>query len=202
MAGDEGRVPPYLRLTESYDHRSVPPGWDENPTAWPKRIGLAGLASVGFIIALYLSLFQLGLIESVWDPFFESPKVLEHLGWPDAIPGVLAYGGEVVLSLVGDKNRWRTAPWTVIAFGMIIFPGAAVSTVLMMAQPLAVDAWCTLCLVSALISFIICGWGADEPLAALQHLKRVKNSGGSVWRAFWGPGAKVLLPMPLRRGEE
>ena len=192
--------------------RSVPPGWDENPTAWPKRIVLAVLGLAGFAIALYLSLFQLSalyfpqlgldVVESVWDPFFNSHKVLDYLRWPDAIPGVLGYGAEVVLNFVGDKNRWRTAPWVVIAFGLIIFPAAGISVVLMMVQPLAVGAWCTLCLASAVLSFVICGLGADEVLATLQHLKRVRDSGGSVWQAFWGPGLKYLLPIPLRKGED
>lgn len=211
MAKDEGQVPPYLRLTESYDHRSVPPGWDENPTTWPKRLVLAGLGLIGFAIALYLGLFQLsalyfpqlqlGVVESVWDPFFNSYKVLDYLRWPDAIPGVFAYGAEVVLNFVGDKDRWRTAPWTVIAFGLIIFPAAAISVVLLMVQPLAVGAWCTLCIGSAIISFLICGLGADEVLATIQHLKRVRDSGGSVRRAFWGEGLKALVPIPLRKEE-
>ncbi len=77
-------------------------------------------------------------------------------------------------------------PWTAILFGIVIFSGAVVSVLLMMVQPLFANAWCTLCLSSAVISLVICGWAADEPLAALQHLKRVRASGGSVWRALWG----------------
>ena len=201
----EYRLPPELRLAEGReatgsDH-SIPQGWDENPTNWGKRLGLAGLAFVGFSIAVYLSLFQLGVVGSVWDPFFQSHLVLEYLGWPDAIPGVLGYGAEIFFSLIGDKNRWRTAPWTVLAFGLIIFPAAGISVVLMIVQPLAVNAWCTLCLASAFISFVICGWGADEVLATLQHLKRVKNAGGSMWQALWGLGPEYLAPIPLRKGE-
>lgn len=206
MAGGEHRIPPELRLAEGQEatrsDRSVPPGWDENPTNWPKRLGLAALAFAGFSIAVYLSLFQLGFVGSVWDPFFESRAVLEYLGWPDAIPGVLGYGAEIGFSLIGDKNRWRTAPWTVIAFGLIIFPAAVISVVLMIVQPLAVGAWCTLCLASAFISFVICAWGADEVLATLQHLGRVRNSGGSVWQALWGLGPGHLLPIPLRKEGE
>ena len=205
MAGGEHQVPPELRLAEGQEatrsDRSVPPGWDTNPTNWPKRLGLAALAFAGFSIALYLSLFQLGFLGSVWDPFFDSPAVLDYLGWPDAIPGVLGYGGEVLLSLVGDKNRWRTAPWTVIAFGLVIFPAAGISVVLMIVQPLAAGSWCTLCLASAFLSFVICGWGADEVLSTLQHLGRVRRSGGSIWRALWGLGPAHLLPIPLREEE-
>ena len=55
---------------------SIPPGFDKNPTAWPRRIVLAGLAFTGFCVSVYLALFQIEVIQSVWDPFFRSPKVL------------------------------------------------------------------------------------------------------------------------------
>lgn len=70
-----------------------------------------------------------------------------------------------------------------------------------MVQPLAVDAWCTLCLASAIVSFVICGLGADEMLATLQHLKRVGDSGGSVWRALWGEELEGLLPISVPKKE-
>lgn len=174
----------------SSDH-SVPPGWDENPTAWSKRIAIAALALVGFLVAGYLTLYQIDVFSGVWDPFFDSSEVLLLLDpFPDAALGVLAYGVEITLSFIGGRDRWRTAPWTVLAFGFIILGGAVVSLLLMIVQPTVADAWCTLCLVSAVLSLVIFGWGADEPLAALQHLGRVREAGGSVWRALWGLDAR------------
>jgi hypothetical protein len=121
--------------------------------------------------------------------------------FPDAALGVLAYGTEVVLSFVGGSDRWRTMPWTAILFGLVIFSGAIVSVLLMIIQPLFANAWCTLCLSSAVISLAICGWGADEALAALQHLKRVQASGGSAWRALWGlQDRRVLAGVSRERG--
>ena len=168
---------------------TVPPGWEENPTAWAKRIRLVVLASVGLCVASYLTLYQLGVLTEVWDPFFPdgSPKVLHLLEpLPDAALGVLAYLTEIVLSLIGGEDRWRTAPWTVLALGFVIFCGAAVSVVLLIVQPVVVGAWCTLCLVSAFVSFAIFGWGVDEPLAALQYLRGVRAREGSSWSALWG----------------
>lgn len=188
MAGGAPYIPPAFRHESGgVDPRSVPPGWDENPTAWPKRIGLVLVALLGLLVAGYLTLYQLEVFDGVWDPFFDSSTVL-HLTepFPDAALGVLAYGTEIVLSFIGGRSRWRTMPWTVIGFGAVIFFGAFVSIGLMILQPLIAGAWCTLCLASAAISLYICGWGADEPLAALQHLRRVKESGGSAWRGFWG----------------
>ncbi|ABG05667.1 Vitamin K epoxide reductase [Rubrobacter xylanophilus DSM 9941] len=169
--------------------RGVPPGWEENPTSWPRRLQVAALAAAGLLVAGYLTLYQLGLTGGVWDPFFPqgSPKVLRLFEpVPDAALGALAYGTEIVLSFVGGEDRWRTMPWTTLAFGATVFAGALVSVLLMIAQPVLARAWCTLCLASAGISLLLCGRGAEEPLASLQHLRRVRDSGGSVWRALWG----------------
>jgi hypothetical protein len=82
----------------------VPPGWDENPTAWPKRIRLVVLAFVGLCVASYLTLYQLGVFAHVWDPFFQSGKVLNLLGqFPDAALGVGAYLAEIVLRGGGER---------------------------------------------------------------------------------------------------
>lgn len=169
--------------------RAIPPGWNENLTAWPKRVMLIVLASTGLLVAAYLTLSQLGIVSSVWDPFFPngSPRVLHLLEpVPDAALGALAYATEIVLSLLGPADRWHTAPWTVLALGFVILSGALVSVALLLIQPLVAGAWCTLCLPSAGISFAIFALGMNEPRAALQHLKRVRNSGGSLWRALRG----------------
>jgi hypothetical protein len=172
------------------DH--IPPGWDENPTAWPKRLSLAARAFVGFIVAGYLALYQFGVFPTVWDPFFPngSPKVLGFTyPFPDASLGVLAYGVEIVLSFIGGRARWRTMPWTSIALGFVVGFGAVVSVLLMIVQPVVVGAWCALCLASAFISLTIVGPGMEEFLATLQHLKRVHAHGHPIWRALWGLGA-------------
>ena len=98
----------------------------------------------------------------------------------------MAYGTEVVLTFVGGRSRWRTAPWTVLAFGFVIINGALVSLLLIGMQAFLVDAWCTLCLASAAISLAIFALGVEEPVAGLKHLQRVRREGRSVWRAFWG----------------
>ncbi len=165
---------------------ATPPGFDENPTAWPRRILLAALALAGLCVSVYLTLFQLEVISGVWDPFFRGRKVLTFLGIPDAALGALAYATEMILLSIGGRERWRTMPWTVLALGVVIFSGAIVSVLLVLMQAFLVDAWCTLCLVSAAISLAIFGLGYDEPLAGLRYLEQVRGSGGSPWRALWG----------------
>ncbi len=86
------------------EDRSIPPGFDKNPTAWPRRIFLVSLAFAGLCVSVYLALFQIGVLQSVWDPFFQSPRVLEFLGFPDAALGAVAYGTEIALSLIGGET--------------------------------------------------------------------------------------------------
>jgi Vitamin K epoxide reductase family len=185
-------------------HGRVSPGWSENPTAWPKRIRLILLAFVGFCIASYLTLYQLGVFTEVWDPFFPggSPKVLHLMEpLPDAALGALAYLTEILLSLIGGEDRWRTAPWTVLALGFVIVCGALVSVVLVIVQPVVAGAWCALCLASAFVSFAIFGLGVKEPLAALQYLRRVRASGASIRRAFWGLDGRQAMFGIRREGK-
>jgi len=163
-----------------------PPGFDEDPTRWSRRIPILALALTGLCLSVYLTLFQIDVLSDVWDPFFRSERVLQYLGIPDAALGALAYGTEIVLSLIGGRQKWRTMPWTVLAFGIVILSGALVSVLLILMQASLVGAWCTLCLASAVISFAIFALGYGEPLAGLRYLTWVRDSGGSVWRGLWG----------------
>lgn len=164
-------------------------GFDENPTRWSRRIPIVALACAGLCVSVYLTLYQVDVLSGVWDPFFQSTEVLEYLGIPDAALGALAYGAEIILSLIGGSQKWRTMPWTVLAFGVVILSGALVSVLLILMQAFLVGAWCTLCLASAAISLAIFILGFREPLAGTRYLVRVRGSGDSAWRALWGMGA-------------
>ncbi len=163
-----------------------PPGFDENPTRWSRRLLVVAFAFLGLCVSVYLTLFQIDMLPGVWDPFFHSTRVLEYLGIPDAALGALAYGAEMVLSLIGGRHKWRTMPWAVLAFGIVIVSGAGVSVLLILMQAFLVGAGCTLCLASAAISLAIFVLGYREPLAGLRYLMQVSDSGGSAWRALWG----------------
>lgn len=47
----------------------VPPRWSYNPSSWRQRFPIIILAFMGFLMARYLSAFQLGHMKEVWDPF-------------------------------------------------------------------------------------------------------------------------------------
>ncbi|MBC5775335.1 vitamin K epoxide reductase family protein [Pontibacter sp. KCTC 32443] len=172
---------------------AIPPGWSYNPATWTQRLPIVGLAILGLAAATYLGLFQLKLIPTVWEPFFGngSQKILTSgvskiLPIPDALLGAFGYLVDAVAGLIGGIRRWRTMPWIVILFGIMIGPLGMISILLVVLQPVLYDAWCTLCLFSAVISVLMIGPAMDEMLASLQYMKRVKDANGSLWKAFWG----------------
>ena len=169
-----------------------PPGWDSNPSEWRQRIPIVLLALVGTGIASYLAAFQLGLIPTVWEPFFgdDSRRVLTSgvsrvLPIPDAALGAMSYVADAITGVIGGRARWRTMPWIVILFGLAVGPLGAVSILLVILQPVMFDAWCTLCLASAVVSLAMIGPAFDEVLASMQHVRRIQAEGGSLWRALW-----------------
>jgi uncharacterized membrane protein len=172
----------------------VPPGWDYNPSDWSQRLPIVGLGALGFGIAAYLALFQYRLVRDVWEPFFGDgtrrilTSPLSHvLPVSDGALGAFAYLVDAATGAIGGRGRWRTMPWMVILFGFFVGPLGAVSVALVIAQPVAYDAWCTLCLASAVVSVAMIGPSMDEVLASLQHLKRVRTADRrNFWPAFWG----------------
>ena len=170
----------------------VPPGWSYNPSSWSQRVWLIAVALVGFGIATYLALFQLGYLDRVWEPLFGSGSEMvltsflsRVLPVPDAALGAFAYLLDAITGAIGGRQRWRTMPWMVILFGVAVGPLGLVSVLLVIAQPLVLEAWCTLCLVSAVISIVMIGPAMDEVLASLQGLRHRYLENGSVWREFW-----------------
>lgn len=176
---------------------NVPPGWSYNPSSWPQRLPIVGFALVGFAIATYLTLYQVRILPNVWEPFFgrgsriilNSP-VSRVLPVPDAALGAFGYLVDAVTGIIGRPGRWRTMPWIVIVFGLAVGPLGAISVLLVILQPVLLDAWCTLCLASAVVSVVMIGPAMDEFLASLQYLRRERHRGRSVWRAFWGLGER------------
>lgn len=171
----------------------MPRGWDYNPSTWGQRIPIVILALVGFLIASYLAAFQFKLVSNVWEPFFGngSQKILTSrvsnvLPVPDAALGAFGYLLDAVTGVIGGKSRWRKMPWIVIIFGLAVGPLGGVSIMLVVFQPVLLNAWCTLCLASAAISIVMIGPAMDEFLASSQHVRREMARGRSGWRVFWG----------------
>lgn len=171
----------------------IPPGWEKNPSAWPERLPIVGLALVGFVIASYLTAYQYDLVDTVWEPFFGdgSETVLDSrlsrlLPVSDAALGAFGYVLDAVTGAIGGTRRWRTMPWIVILFGIFVGPLGTISVLLVIAQPVLYDSYCTLCLSTALISLIMIPPAVDEVLASMQEVRRVRQAGGNWMRFFWG----------------
>lgn len=171
---------------------AMPPGWTHNPTAFRRRAALAVLAGAGFLVALYLTLYQWRAWSDVWDPFFDSRRVLDLTSpVPDALAGVLAYGMELVLLALGGRDRWRSLPWACLLLGAVLATGALVSVGLIVVQPALAGTWCTLCLVSAALSLLLFALGIGEGRAAWQHVRRARDKGVPLGDAFWGRAAEA-----------
>lgn len=161
---------------------TIPPGWTYNPSSWAQRLPIALLALLCWFISRYLSAVQLGYIAHPWDPFFGNgtetvlTSAVSH-AFPvsDAGLGALAYTLEFLSTCQGGKARWRTAPWIVLIFGILVIPVSLVSVVLIILQPLAVGAWCTLCLITAVLMLLGIPLALDEVIASIHYLRRSKK---------------------------
>jgi hypothetical protein len=169
----------------------APPGWSYNPSAWTQRLPIIALAFIGLYVSRYLAAYQLGHIPDVWDPFFAGSPVDPQNGteeiitssvskaWPvsDAAVGGYTYLLEIVTGIVGSRMRWRTMPWLVVLFGLMIAPLGVVSIFFIIIQPVVIGTWSTIALIGAAAVLIQIPYSLDELLATLQFLRRRAKAG-------------------------
>ena len=175
------------------------PGWEYSPSSWFQRLPIIILAFVGFYISHYLASYQLEHVDGVWDPFFGgaipedgkngteeiiTSSVSEAWPVPDAGVGALTYLLEILTGIIGSTRRWRTMPWLVLIFGIMIVPLGAVSITFIIIQPILLDTWCTLCLIAAAAMLIQIPYSIDELIATGQFLARRKKAGQPVLRVL------------------
>ena len=195
-------------------------GWSYSPSTWTQRLPIIALSLVGLFVSRYLAAYQMGHVDGLWDPFF-GPGSPELAGaspaasngsetvvtsWlsksfpiPDAGLGAAAYALDILAGAIGDRRRWRTMPWLVLLFGLLIVPLGAVSLVFVMVQPPLIGALCALCILQAAVTLLLIPYSVDELLATCQYLRRAKRAGEPFWRTFWmgGPSlAEDQTPAP------
>lgn len=176
-----------------------PPGWSYNPSDWTQRLPIIFLALIGLLVARYLTAYQLGHIDGVWEPFFpglpDEPErngteavitssVSQAFPIPDAALGGYTYALEIVTGIVGSRARWRTMPWLVFLFGLMIAPLGVVSIVFVIIQPIVIGTWATLTLVGAAAMLIQIPYSIDELLATIQFVRRRAKAGRPWLRVF------------------
>jgi hypothetical protein len=176
----------------------VPPGWSYNPSSWTQRLPIILLALVGLQVSRYLAAYQLGHVDSVWEPFFMGspgdPRngteevITSHVSeaWPvsDAAVGGYTYALEILTGIVGSRMRWRTMPWLVVLFGLMIAPLGITSIFFIIIQPIEIGTWSTLALIAAAAMLIQIPYSLDELLATLQFMRRRVRAGRNWLRVF------------------
>lgn len=185
---------PLPRLTGPY----IPPGWSYNPSAWTQRVPIVALALVGLYVSRYLAGYQLGHVDHVWEPFFaglpgDPRNGTEQIitssvseAWPvsDAALGGYTYMLEIITGIIGSRARWRTMPWLVLLFGLLVVPLGIVSITFVIIQPIVIGTWSTLALIGAAAMLLQIPYSLDELLAVLQFLRRRMKAGKSLLRVF------------------
>jgi nucleoside-diphosphate-sugar epimerase/uncharacterized membrane protein len=169
----------------------IPPGWDYSPSSWTQRIPIIFLAFIGLYISRYLAAYQLEHVDHAWDPYFGdgtmriiTSDVSKAWPVPDAGLGAITYMLEILTGIIGGRDRWRTMPWLVILFGVMIVPLGTVSIFFIIIQPILIGTWCTLCLVAAAAMLIQIPYSVDELIATGQFLAERRRKGKSAILAF------------------
>lgn len=179
----------------------VPSGWAYCPSTWLQRMPIGVLALIGFLIARVLGAYQLGHIDSVWEPFFVGGSEMAggmngteliitsdvSKAWPiaDGALGGIVYMLELVMVWMAGKDRWRTMPWMVLGLAILILPLGVVSIYFVIIQPIVIGTWCTLCLIAALAMAVMIPYSLNEFVAMGQFLVWSRKQGKPFWRTFW-----------------
>ncbi|VEG91108.1 vitamin K epoxide reductase family protein [Legionella spiritensis] len=180
-------VAPHAAMTGS----DIPSGWNFSPSSWTQRLPIIILAFIGLFISRYMAAYQLGHIDHVWEPFFtghaEDAKngteeiITSYVSklWPipDAGLGGAVYILEILTGIIGGTNRWRTMPWLVLLFGIMIIPLGVVSITFIIIQPILLNTWCTLCLIAAVAMLLQVPYSFDEIVATSVFLWRRWKAG-------------------------
>jgi hypothetical protein len=161
-------------------------------------VPIIALALIGLYVSRYLAAYQLGHIDSVWEPFFagspDDPRngteeiitssVSEAWPVPDAAVGGYTYLLEIVTGVIGSEKRWRTMPWLVILFGLMIAPLGVVSISFIIIQPIVIGTWSTLALIGAAAVLIQIPYALDELIASVQFIRRRVQAGANWLRVL------------------
>ena len=147
--------------------------------------------------ARILTAYQLGHIDGVWEPFFASPSALngtEYIitsdvskAWPVADGGIgaMSYMFEILMGVMGGRARWRTMPWMVTLFGIVVVPLGVISIYFIIIQPIMIGTYCTICLMAAAAMLIMIPYSLDELVAMGQFLVLNTRRGRPFWRSFF-----------------
>jgi len=117
----------------------------------------ATLALVGSMVAVYLSLWKIGVIGTLacgtaggCNTVQTSPYAV-FLGVPVAFYGVGGYAILLAVSLLGLQPRWADRREPTLVLAVLSGVGVAFSAYLTYLEAAVIHAWCRFCVVSAVI---------------------------------------------------
>jgi len=200
---------PGMSMAGMMDPKSIPPGWTYSPSTAAQRFPIVAMGVVGLLISRHLTAYQLGHIDTAWEPFFAGSAADPRNGteeiitswvskaWPipDAGLGAVSYLIEILMAVMGTRTRWRTMPWMVTFFGILVVPLGVVSIYFVIIQPILLGTWSTLALIAALAMLIMIPFALDELIAMGQFLYWSRCRGKPLIRTFFKGDA-------VDRGEE
>jgi len=92
---------------------------------------------------------------------------------------------EIVTGIVGSRLRWRTMPWLVLLFGLMIAPLGIISILFIIIQPIVIGTWSTIALIGAAAILVQIPYSIDEFIATLQFLRRRVKAGRNWLRVLF-----------------
>ncbi len=190
---------PGMSMAGMMDPKVIPPGWTYCPSTAAQRLPIVAMGLIGLLISRHLTAYQLGHIDGVWEPFFAGSSGDPRNGteeiitssvskaWPipDAGLGAVSYMIEILMAVMGTRDRWRTMPWMVTFFGILVVPLGIVSIYFIVIQPILIGTWSTLALVAALAMLVMIPFALDELVAMGQFLYWSHCRGKPLIRTFF-----------------
>ena len=190
---------PGMSMAGMMDPKVVPPGWTYCPSTGAQRLPIAALGLIGLLISRLLTAYQLGHVDYAWEPFFAGNPLDPKNGteeiitsavsraWPipDAGLGAVSYMLEILMAVMGTRDRWRTMPWMVTFFGILVIPLGIVSVYFIIIQPIVIGTWSTPALIAALAMLIMIPFALDEVIAMGQFLYWAHCRGEPLIRTFF-----------------
>lgn len=124
------------------------------------RMAIALLALVGIVIAIYMSLYKLGVMPTVACGT-GSCEVVQNSPWavfagiPVPFIGVVGYGSIFLLAMAGIRPRYAPDPRIAAALLVLSFTAVVFSTWLSYVEAVLIEAWCRWCIGSAVIASLL-----------------------------------------------
>ena len=190
---------PGMSMAGMMDTKVIPPGWTYCPSTAAQRLPIVIMGVVGLLISRHLTAYQLGHIDTGWEPFFAGSAADPRNGtaeiitssvskaWPipDAGLGAVSYMIEILMAVMGTRDRWRTMPWMVTFFGILVIPLGVISIYFVIIQPIVIGTWSTPALIAALAMLIMIPFALDEVIAMGQFVYWSYCRGKPLIRTFF-----------------